>query len=240
MTFIDQPHLKEINNLYRKVRDFEQSVHLKHQYTSMEKNHRYYIKEDIDTVINAFSNSFGLSSEESGHFKEAMRNGSIDFLILKDDTVAEREEEFPVLFILSRPFFKAMKKATNMDNIYWQNGKCPVCAAVPSLSILEQGVQRKYCCSFCGSIGHYMRIGCPYCNNQIPEKINIMYPEDRKDVRIDTCNNCKSYVKTFQAALLEEQSLDETDLISLPFDIVAQNKGFHRRSPNPVGIVKIS
>ncbi len=63
--------------------------------------------------------------------------------------------------------------------------------------------------------------------------------KDYQDTRIDACKACKSYVKTFQG-MPSDQTVEEMDLLSLPFDIVAQNKGFCRRSPNPVGIVRIT
>jgi hypothetical protein len=239
MTFEAKSYLKEINKLYKKILDFESAVHLKYTYGPLEKTYHHYINEDIDTIITEFSKGFGLASKELNDLKDLIQPGAIDFMVLRDDEKAGAEEEFPLLFILSRPFYRSMKNQTNMDNIFWQEGRCAVCGAVPSLSILERESIRRYSCSFCRSIGQYNRVGCPYCKNDNAEKINIMYPGDSTDTRVDTCDVCKSYVKTFQAPLVEKHSMDEIDLISLPFDIVAQSKGFRRRSPNPIGMLQI-
>jgi FdhE protein len=239
MTLTFQPHLKEVRDLFRKVQEFETSVKLKYTYRPEEDSYHQYIKEDVDTVMRAFSKSFGLDPKEMNKFKEALESGSIDFLMLRDDKVATSDEEFPVMYILSRPFFRSMKHLADSDDTYWQEGRCPVCNAVPSLSIIEREARRRYSCSYCGCIGLYKRIGCPFCKNYNPEKLNIMLPEDNDEIRIDTCSDCKSYIKTFQSSLTAEHFIDELDLMSLPLDIAAQNKGFLRRSPNPVGMVRI-
>ena len=239
-----KPHLKEIINLYRKVQEFESEVTLKHTYNILENVHHHYIKDDIDTVIDAFSKIFNLRHEETDSLKDSMRSGDIDFMRLRNNEASLIDDHFAILYILSRPFFRSIKKCADIDNIYWQEGRCPVCSAVPSLSFIEKDTQRRYCCSYCGSVGNYKRIGCPFCQNEDSKKISIMYlqdkeKEDYQDTRIDACKACKSYVKTFHG-MPSDKTVEEMDLLSLPFDIVAQNKGFYRRSPNPVGIVRIT
>ncbi|TNF54793.1 formate dehydrogenase accessory protein FdhE, partial [bacterium] len=198
MTIEEKPYLKEINKLYKKILDFETAVHLKHTYGPLEKTYNHYINDDRDTIIKEFSKGFDLSSKELNALKDIVQSGAIDFMILRDDEKARAEEEFPLLFILSRPFYRSMRNQTNMDNIFWQEGRCAVCGAVPSLSILEKDTIRRYSCSFCRSVGQYNRIGCPDCRNDNAEKIKIMYPEEGTNTRVDTCDVCKSYVKTFQ------------------------------------------
>jgi formate dehydrogenase maturation protein FdhE len=239
MKLENQQHLKEISTLYSKVCAFERAVHLKHSYHPVHDAHRKYIDEDVDTVIRAFSETFGLDQEDSESLRESIQSQETDFMLLPNNSASMQNEAFSFLFIISRPFFHSMKHFLNIDNMNWQDGRCTVCNAVPSLSILEKETNRKYYCSFCGSIGHFKRIGCPNCHNENPEKINILYRDGNDDIRIDTCTACKSYVKTFQSDLLRDAPIDEIDLISLPFDIVAQSRGFSRRSPNTIGMMKI-
>ncbi len=239
-----KPHLKEIMKLYRKVLDFESKVSLKYEYTIMANAHYCYVKDDIDRVIDAFSKVFNLSHEETGTLKESMHSGDIDFMRFRSDEVSLIDDHFAILYILGRPFFQSVKKFADVENIYWQEGRCPVCSAVPSLSVIEKDAQRRYYCSYCGSGGNYKRIGCPFCKNEDSEKISILYLQDNKkedyqDTRIDACKACKSYVKTFHG-MPSDQTIEEMDLLSLPFDIVAQNNGFSRRSPNPVGLIQIT
>ncbi len=234
------PHLKEVSELYKKVLEFESAVKLVNKYNHMKNAYCCYMEDDIDTVVDAFSKNFSIDPEESVSIKEAMSSGKIDFMRLPSDKEAVPKHEFQLLYIISRPFFKSMKNAMNVDNIYWEEGRCPVCNAVPSLSILEKESQRKFVCSFCGSVGYFMRIGCPNCLTENSRDITIIILEGEEGMRADTCDKCKSYCKTFESELILEHSLDLLDIMSLPLDIIVQEKGFKRHSPNPVGMIKMS
>jgi FdhE protein len=233
-----KPYLKEVNDLYEKICAFESGVNLKHSYNPVE-NDQYYIEDDIDTVINAFSKGLDFNSEELAGLEDTMRSRKIDFMALKNGIETIPEDEFQLLYIMSRPFFKSMKNTMNMDNMFWQDGKCPVCSAEPSLSVIEKESQRKYFCSFCGTVGHYMRIGCPGCLTENPQDITIITLDGEEGMRADTCNKCKSYCKTFEDSMILDNSIDSLDIMSIPLDIVVQEKGFKRNSPNPVGLMKM-
>jgi len=232
-----KPHLKEVDDLFRKVCEFESNVDLIHTYSPVHDSRRY-IKEDIDEVMNAFSRSLEISPGQLTSIKEAMESQDIDLMSLRfDETVAE--DEFPLLYIIGRPFYKSLKSSADVDNIYWQEGRCPVCNAVPSLSSIEKESRRKYFCSFCGSAGYYMRIGCPNCLTDDPQDITVVTLEGEEGMRADTCDKCMSYCKTFEGQMTADHTLDELDIMSLPLDIVLQEKGYRRLSPNPVGMLKM-
>jgi FdhE protein len=132
-----------------------------------------------------------------------------------------------------------MKNAVNMDEVFWQDGRCPVCSAKPALSAIEKESQRKYFCSLCGTAGSYKRIGCPGCLTEDPQDITLITLEGEEGMRADTCEKCKSYVKTFESSMTEGHSMDSLDIMSIPLDIIVQEKGYKRHAPNPVGIMKI-
>jgi FdhE protein len=232
-----KPHLKEINELYRKVCEFESSVELKHEY-SHEKGSRQYLKEDIETVVNALSASVNISQDDLSFINDAMQSGEIDFISLVSDE-KKSEEDFSLLYIISRPFFKSMKNSGNADNMNWDEGRCPVCNAVPSLSVIDKESRRRYFCSWCGSVGYYRRIGCPNCLTDNPQDITVISLEGEEGMRADTCEKCKSYCKSFEGSMISDYSIDELDIISLPLDIVVQGKGYIRHSPNPVGMIRM-
>jgi FdhE protein len=232
-------HLKEVYSLYNKVLQFVNDVELEYKYNPLEDTFHHYIKDDIEKVLNAFSEVFELSSSEANELKETMRKGRIDFLKFINDEKTMLEGQFPLLYILSRPFFQSLKSSVNVDNIYWQDGRCPVCRAAPALSIIEKESKRKYYCTFCGSLGSYQRIGCPYCKNTDSKQMNILFIKDNDDIRIDVCSSCKSYVKSFMTVTQDNHVIEEMDIKSIALDIVAQNKGYNRRSPNPIGMVVI-
>lgn len=232
-----KPHLKEINELYRKVCEFESSVELQHEYSPV-KEPRQYVKEDIEKVMNAFSAFVNTAQQDLSFINDAMQSGEIDFISLVSDE-QKSEDDFSLLYIISRPFFKSMKNSGNADNINWNEGKCPVCNAVPSLSVIDKESRRRYFCSWCGSVGHYKRIGCPSCLTDDPKDITVISLEGEEGMRADTCEKCKSYCKSFEGSMMSDNSIDELDIMSLPLDIVLQGKGYKRHSPNPVGMIRM-
>ena len=63
--------------------------------------------------------------------------------------------------------------------------------------------------------------------------------EDEPGFRIATCDECQTYVKIVESPVLNEMGVDLADLASLPLDIVAQEKGYGRMAPNPIGLKKM-
>lgn len=237
-----ESYLDDIFKLYNRILEFD-DIELEYDYGSVENNHHCYIHEDIDTVLNSFSRIFSVPPEQLESIKDGMRSGIIDFTLLPQGEVASfsvplaSEELQSLLYVLSRNYFKSVRKSLNIDNIYWKEGKCPVCNAIPSISMIEEGDKRKYCCSFCATVGYYKRIGCPNCLSEDPKLVDIIYIENDNHVRIDACTNCKMYIKTLNTYKAFPHDIDEADLLSLPLDIVAQRKGYIRKSPNPIGIL---
>jgi formate dehydrogenase maturation protein FdhE len=231
-------HLREVEALYRKINSFESAVRLQHTYSPVE-GARHYIKEDVRTIVDALSQCLDINPGDLGDLEDAMHKGNIDFTRLVDDNNTIAEEEYQLLYIMSRPFFKSMKSAVNMDDMFWQDGRCPVCSAKPALSAIEMESQRKYFCSFCGTVGSYMRIGCPGCPAEGPQDVTIITLEGEEGMRADTCGKCRRYVKTFESSMTEAHSMDSLDIMSIPLDIIVQEKGFTRHAPNPVGIISV-
>lgn len=83
-------------------------------------------------------------------------------------------------------------------------------------------------------------MACPICMNKDTNKLDILIIDNEEGFRIDLCNECKSYIKTFERILLNDHTPELLDIMSLPLDIIAQEKGYKRLSPNPIGMIKIS
>lgn len=69
--------------------------------------------------------------------------------------------------------------------------------------------------------------------------MNVIERGDEDGFRIDACDNCGSYLKTADAAMLSTMTPDIVDLISLPQDFSAQDKKYVRLSPNPIGLMRM-
>ncbi|MCX7793716.1 MAG: formate dehydrogenase accessory protein FdhE [Thermodesulfovibrionales bacterium] len=240
-----KPHLKETLLLYKKVKEFNESVDellrepLQHSDTS-------YPPSIINEVFRRFSEIFNIPFESLVPLIEAMRLGQIDLTRLPYNEVSSfllpyhEDELWMLLFIIGRPFFSGMKRFFVIDDIFWHEGRCPVCSARPTMtSILEDGKRRLHC-SFCGTTGFYRRLGCPVCGNFDIKKDNILVVEEEEGYRIEFCDDCGSYIKTVNEERLRDYSVDIADLISLPLDIIAQGRGYRRNSPNPLGMLRMA
>ena len=178
--------------------------------------------------------------------QQALELGEIDFTRLPLGEVPAfslpyaEDDLTMLLFLVSKPYFLAKHDACGLDERMWEEGKCPVCDARPSLSSFSGEGRRKLHCSFCGTVGHVPRVQCPACLTTDPEKLNTYTFAGEEGFSVMACDSCKAYVKTVEADLLSTVGPDLADLLSLPLDIVMQQKGFKRRSPNPLGMVKMT
>ena len=135
-------HLKNVFDLYEKIREFNE-LELTYDYSGLKNNFHCYVKEDIDSVLDRFAKIFSVPSGQLESVKEGMRSGIIDLTLLPQGEVASfstpisSEELQSLLYVLSRIFFRSMKKSLNVDNIYWEEGKCPVCNSTPSISMID-------------------------------------------------------------------------------------------------------
>ena len=83
-------------------------------------------------------------------------------------------------------------------------------------------------------------VGCPVCLNDDDQKSNRFTFDGEEGFTITTCDHCRSYIKTVDAAMLRNVTPDVADLMSLPLDLVVQEKGYRRSAPNPLGMLKMS
>ncbi|HWR58567.1 MAG TPA: formate dehydrogenase accessory protein FdhE [Thermodesulfovibrionales bacterium] len=236
-----KPHLKDALGLYSKVQKFEKSVIDLNM--SVDANYTTYPPQLLGVIFKSFSSVFDIPEEFLSSLKEAMELGRIDLTRLPLDeapafSLPYHEEELSgLLFLISKPFFVLLKNSLNKgEPIFWQEGRCPVCHALPSLSFIGRDDARRLHCSYCEYTGPWHRIGCTNCQNRDSKKIDILEAEQEKGFRLDLCNECKSYIKTAGSHLLGDYAPELLDIMSIPLDIIAQGKGYRRHSPNPIGI----
>ena len=239
-----KPHLKDPFRFYMKAMKFTESVRDLHLPTRPEMNS--YPRASIDKIFDLFSSSFELPEGNLSPLKRAMELGEIDFTRLPLSEIPAFSLPYPeddltmLLFLISKPYFLDLRDLYRLGNPIWEEGKCPVCHSQPSLSWVGDGGRRKVFCSFCAAVGNYDRAGCMICQNNDGPKQNVFLFEGEEGFRVNACDACKSYVKTIEADLLSRIGSEVADLMSLPLDIVVQEKGYQRRSPNPIGMRKIS
>jgi FdhE protein len=239
-----KPHLTDPFRFYEKAVKFTESVRDLRLPTLLEMNS--YPRESIDRIFEIFSSAFDLPEGNLSPLKRAMELGEIDFTRLPLSETPAFSLPYPeddltmLLFLISKPYFLGLRDVCRRGARIWEEGRCPVCNAQPSLSWVGEDGRRQISCSFCATVGYYERTGCVICQNNNKPKQNVFLFEGEEGFRVNTCDECKSYIKTIEGGLLFSTGPDVADLMSLPLDIVVQEKGFQRRSPNPIGMRKIS
>jgi FdhE protein len=115
------------------------------------------------------------------------------------------------------------------DETMWLRSYCPACGSLPAMAQLvgvEAGRRRFLACGHCGSRWHYQRTGCPFCENKDDHQLAVLLVEGEGGLRIDYCENCNGYLKTYDGQ--GSESLLLADWTSIHLDLVAQDRGLQR------------
>lgn len=116
--------------------------------------------------------------------------------------------------------------------------KCPVCGGRPQLAVLRpegDGGKRHLQCSFCLTEWEFRRVLCPACAEVEYTKLPRYSPEEPKAVRVEACDTCKFYLKSFDLTLdgLLIPEVDEVATIAL--DLWAREQGYQKIQANVTG-----
>ena len=75
--------------------------------------------------------------------------------------------------------------------------------------------------------GHLLgRIGCPFCESADDHRLSALAIEGERYLRIDYCQFCRAYLKTYNGE--GSESLFLADWTSLHLDIIARDRGLKR------------
>lgn len=130
-----------------------------------------------------------------------------------------------------RPYYTALAerlmKYTDLRD--WKKNYCPVCGKKAALASLDEaGGQRMLWCSFCTTGWPYQRLSCIECDNRDHEDLSYFYLEDDRELQIQTCNKCKSYIKTLRRTLFKPEDLPLIDAQTAALDILAEQQGYRK------------
>ena len=126
------------------------------------------------------------------------------------------------------PAVAAAAPAFELDR--WGHGYCPTCGAPPAVAQLAGPAemrQRTLACGVCRTRWPWRRLGCPFCGNDAPERIDLLVPEGEPALRIDGCRECSGYLKTYVGEGHEALLLADWSTIHL--DVLADERGFRRK-----------
>ena len=123
------------------------------------------------------------------------------------------------------------------DRDEWTGAACPACGGPPQVSVIAEesgefmgGSPRSLVCGRCAGWWTFPRAVCVWCSEGDPNRLPSFVPDDRRAIRIDGCETCGHYVKTFD---LREPAAAELvplvdDVATVPLDLWAQDRGLAR------------
>jgi len=112
----------------------------------------------------------------------------------------------------------------------WRRPTCPTCGALPVMGRLVDhaaGRERQLCCGCCSTRWSFKRIGCPYCGNEAADRLAVLELDGPAGLRLDVCESCKGYVKTYTGT--GDEGLFLSDWPTLVLDAMAAERGYARR-----------
>ena len=114
------------------------------------------------------------------------------------------------------------------DEDKWRRRYCPTCGSLPAMAQLvgeQHGRQRFLLCGCCGTRWQYKRTCCPFCESD-SQRLQSVIVEGEAGLRIDHCESCGGYIKTYDGR--DDESVMLSDWSSLHLDVLAADRGLKR------------
>ena len=110
----------------------------------------------------------------------------------------------------------------------WEQGYCPCCGALPSLSVIKEKLGERFLhCSGCGHDWRFSRVTCPACGHEGQQGMDFFYIEGEAQESAFACDRCRRYLITLsRMSDLNERDLDVSALGLVHLDLILQDKQF--------------
>jgi len=111
----------------------------------------------------------------------------------------------------------------------WLRPYCPTCGSPPAMAQLvgtDPGRQRFLTCGCCQTRWQFRRTRCPFCEDPDDHRLSVLAVEGEGGLRIDYCESCRGYLKTYDGEGSESVLL--ADWTSIHLDVVATDRGLKR------------
>ncbi len=140
-----------------------------------------------------------------------------------------------------RPIFEAYASELKgyVDQEIWWRGYCPICGSMPFIAELRAEGERFLVCSWCGFEWRFMRLKCPFCENDDHKMLRYFYTQSGGTAnRVDVCEKCKRYIKTVDAREMGGEVIPIVeDMGTLYLDVLAQKEGYMRGGITHGGLI---
>lgn len=115
-------------------------------------------------------------------------------------------------------------------------GLCPMCGSPPVVSVVHAGGNlhgaRFLHCALCSTQWHFVRIKCPACSST-KGIAHHQIEGGRGAVKAETCDACGTYTKILYLEKDHRMEPFADDLASCTLDVLVDEAGWRRATPNP-------
>lgn len=177
--------------------------------------------------------------------EEARRISTIGQVNQRQILVAFLRNDQPPSYELSGFFARVLLQsyaeclASRLSMLTTQSGSlCPLCGSRPQLAVLRpegDGGKRDLVCSLCLTEWEFRRIICPVCEEVDPAKLPRYSAEEPIAVRIEACDTCKAYLKSFDMTVDGLMIPEVDEIATAALDLWATEHGYHKFQLNLLG-----
>ncbi len=246
----DSPSAVELLSFYRRILEFQKAVYERLPPSSpSEQSAGPSLREALDLQFGASSVSallevvkrwaplkLQLEAEVFGGLSPEQIIDRLRRASLKPSAGGTYDDFFAR--VLLQPLAERFASNSSADDPTVAGAECPCCEGTPQLAVLRQegdGGKRWLLCSFCQSEWEFHRIRCPNCGERSHEKLPRFTNEDSPAVRVEACDSCQAYLKSFDLTLDGRIVPLVDDIATAPLDIWAVQKGYRKIQPNLLG-----
>ena len=136
---------------------------------------------------------------------------------------------FPRAFL--QPYAALLASQSPVPPTTFTPNVCPLCGALPVLGILRpegDGAKRSLVCSFCSTEWNYRRLLCPHCNESHEPKLPVFVADQFPHIRTETCDTCRTYLRTIDLTKDGHAIPAVDDLAALPLSLWAHEHHYTR------------
>jgi FdhE protein len=140
---------------------------------------------------------------------------------------------------LLQPYAEFLSERTVAEETDSGQVRCPFCASAPQFAVLRpegDGGKRSLVCSLCFKEWTFRRLVCPGCGEENKDKLPVFIAEDFNFIRVEACDTCHTYIKSFDLTKDGRAVPVVDELASVSLNLWATEHKYQKLAANLFGV----